>query len=243
MSLIIAVTSGKGGVGKSTVSAGLATAFAHKGKRTLVLDMDEGLRCLDLIFGVDQTAVFDLADVLQEKDLSEAVYPVEGISNLYLIPAPAKAGQIDPARFGEFVLQIEHAYDVILFDFPAGMDFTLYEQLPENTVFLTVATADPVSVRDAATVSSSLEEMERSAVLLLNRFRYRLSKKGIFRNIDDVIDDAGLRLIGIIPESEECDLLSVRHTFKPHGKVLLAFLRVAGRLCGETIFLPKPKTI
>ncbi len=243
MSQFIAVTSGKGGVGKSTVSVGLAFALCRKGKRVLLVDMDEGLRCLDLLLGVDRTAVFDLADILRGKELEEAVYPVPGQNTLFLIPAPDRVGMIDPFNFANFVKSVDGQYDTVLFDFPAGLDFTLYTCLPQDALFLTVATADPVSVRDAAAVSARLDELGLSSRLLLNRFRFRLSKKGVFHNIDQVIDGAGLQLIGIIPESEELGFLSVQHTLKPHGKSLAAFLRTASRLCGEPVLLPNPKKI
>ncbi len=243
MGQVYAITSGKGGVGKSTVAIGLAFAFCSKENRVLLVDMDEGLRCLDLMLEIDRTTVFDLSDILKGKEFEEAVYTVSDTNHLDLIPAPDKPGLIDCFSFAGFVQQATEKYDVVLFDFPAGTDFTLYECLPKNTLFLTVATADPVSVRDAACVSARLDELALSSRLILNRFCFYLSKKGIYRNIDDIIDTAGLQLAGIVPETEELNFLSVYHRLKPRGKSLAAFCRIADRLSGKPVLLPNPKTI
>ena len=123
------------------------------------------------------------------------------------------------------------------------MDFSLYTCLPEGALFLTVAVPDPVSVRDAAAVSDKLSELSCSSRLVINNFKYRLVKRGIFRNIDDIIDSAGLRLLGVVPSSEELAFLSVTHRIKPNGRPMRAFKRIAVRLGGESVLLPQPKKI
>ena len=177
MGHVYAVTSGKGGVGKSTVAAGLAFAFVKLNKKTLLVDMDEGLRCLDLMLGVDKSAVFDLSDILMGKEISDVVYSVDGTDGLYLIPAPSSPGMIDAYRFTAFAKKAAELYDTVIFDFPAGIDFSLYSCLPEGTLFLTVAVPDPVSVRDAAAVSGMLSDISCTSKLIINNFRCRLVKK------------------------------------------------------------------
>jgi len=108
---------------------------------------------------------------------------------------------------------------------------------------LTVAVPDPVSVRDAAAVSKKLGDISCDSRLIINNFTYGLIKHRIFQNIDDIIDSAGLQLLGVVPHSEQLMLLSVRHNIKPKGKPMAAFLRIAKRLGGEHILLPKPKKI
>ena len=243
MGKVYAVTSGKGGVGKSTVSVGLAFAFTKLNKRTLLVDMDEGLRCLDLMLGVDKSAVFDLSDILMGKEMNDAVYEVEGTDGLYLIPAPSAVGQIDAFSFSLFAQLAANSFDAVIFDFPAGMDFSLYNSLPKDTLFLTVAVPDPVSVRDAAYVSKRLCEFSCSSRLIINNFKYSLVKRRIYRNIDDIIDSAGLQLLGVVPNSEELAFLSVNHKLKQKGKPMAAFLRIAKRLDGEHILLPNLKKI
>lgn len=243
MGRVFAVTSGKGGVGKSTVSVGLALAFCGLGRRVLLVDMDEGLRCLDLMLGVDKSAVFDLSDILLGREINDAVYKVEQHDGLYLVPAPQEIGKIDTFTFTAFAAEASKLYDTVIFDFPAGMDFTLYPALPPDTLFLTVASPDPVSVRDASAVSMRLGRLSLSSRLVINNFTYKLCKSKVYDNIDGIIDSASLQLIGIIPSSEELALLSVNHALSSRGKPMKAFNRLAKRLEGEHILLPNPKKI
>lgn len=243
MGNILAVTSGKGGVGKSTVSVGLGFAFCNMGKRVLLIDMDEGLRCLDLMLGIDNSTVFDLADILAGKDIEDALYSCKDMENLSLIPAPASPDSVDTEAFKEFAEKVSEMFDVVIFDFPAGINLTLYSALPQGTKFFTVAVPDPVSVRDAAAVGNQLERLSLSARLIINRFVYKQSVKLKHKNIDGIIDNTSIRLIGIVPESEELTLLSLRHKLKRRGKAMAAFSRIAARIDGEKILLPKLKKI
>lgn len=243
MGKVFAVTSGKGGVGKSTVSIGLALAFCAKAKKVLLVDMDEGLRCLDLMLGVDKSTVFDLSDILLGKDIADAVYNPEKIKGLSLIPAPSQIGMIDAFSLAGFADQAKQKYDIVIFDFPAGMDFSLYTALPEDTLFLTVASPDPVSVRDAAAVRQELNKLKLNSRLIINNFDYGIMRHGIHKNVDDIIDAAALQLVGIVPHSEELGFFSVLHTLKRKGNAMKAFCRIADRLEGKNVLLPKPKKI
>ena len=243
MNRVYAVTSGKGGVGKSTVAVGLAFAFCNAGKKVLLVDMDAGLRCLDLMLGVDQKTVFDLGDALSGSETENVIYGVPGQAGLFLIPAPLRDTPIDLFSFSKLVKRVCDAFDVIIFDFPAGLDFMLYTCLPENTVFLTVATPDPVSVRDAAAVSAKLEALSCRSKLIINRFDYALIKRGLFRGIDDMIDSAGLQLVGVVPASQELALLSVYQRLTKRGKPMAAFVRIVKRLEGGSVPLPRLKKI
>lgn len=240
---VFAVTSGKGGVGKSTVSVGLAFAFAKKGKRVLLVDMDEGLRCLDLMLGIDKTAVFDLSDVLTGTAVEDAVYASPLRENLFLIPAPSDVGMIDAFELSKLASRLEKQYDIVIFDFPAGVDFTFYGCLPQGSVYITVAVPDPVSVRDAAAVSNKLDAMGLEARLIINRFELGASRKYAQKNIDGIIDTAAIRLLGLVPESEELKLFSLTHKISRRSRALAAFDRIAARLSGENILLPKLKKI
>ncbi len=243
MGKIFAVTSGKGGVGKSTVSVGLGIAFSQKGKKVLLVDMDEGLRCLDLMLGIDKSTVFDLADILNGKEPEDAVYPYEYGEGLFLIPAPAKTGLIDLSAFKSFALKVQDMFDVVIFDFPAGINTPLYSCLPKDTQFLTIAVPDPISVRDAGAVSEALNEADLSARLIINRFVLKQSGKHRFKNIDEIIDGSLLKLIGVVPQSDELHLLSLTHKISHRSKALKAFFRIAARLDGEAPLLPKIKRI
>ena len=243
MGKIFGITSGKGGVGKSTVSIGLASAFCNMGKEVLLVDMDEGLRCLDLMLGADSDTVFDLADLLMGKELDDAVYSVPQIEGLNFIPAPSKTGLIDAFSFANFAKTASQKFEVVIFDFPAGIDMELYSCLPEETLFITVAVPDAVSIRDAAAVSRELAERNLKAKLIINRYVYKQHRKYGDVNIDGIIDSSSLQLLGIIPESEDLRLISVNHKIRRRCKASAAFLRIAYRLNGVHILLPKVKKI
>jgi septum site-determining protein MinD len=243
MGSVLAVTSGKGGVGKSSVSVGLAVAYCRMGKTVLLVDMDEGLRCLDLMLGIDKSTVFDLADVLEKKEIDDALYTTELAENLYLIPAPSKVGLIEKNAFAEFAVLVSGKFDVVIFDFPAGINVGLYKALPKNTLFITVAVPDLISIRDASALGAVLAENKLTARLVINRFVYKQSCKYKFKNIDGIIDSACIRLLGIVPESEEILMLSLKHKIKSKGNTIKAFTRIARRIEGEQLLLPKLKKI
>ena len=243
MGKIIAVTSGKGGVGKSSISVALAVGFCRMGKKVLLVDMDEGLRCLDLLLKVDTSTVYDLADALAGNDIEDVLYTTPLEENLKLIPAPAGVGMIEVIAFADFAEKVKDMFDTVIFDFPAGINIPLYNALPKETMFLTVAVPDPVSIRDACAVGTSLAQNNLTARLVINRFVYKQSCKYKFKNIDGIIDSASIRLLGIVPESTELAMLSIKHSLRKRGKTARAIERINRRIEGEHILLPKLKKI
>ena len=242
MGLILATTSGKGGVGKSSVACLLGLTFARKGDSVLLVDMDEGLGSLDLMLGLEGSAVADLSDALDSKDISDVAYATN-IPNLSLIPAPKVLGAVEGELFKSFVRRADEIFDVVIFDFPAGLDFSLYSLMPAKTRFLCVATAEPVCVRASSAVGLRLEELGLNSRLIINRFDFKEHKKRGYKGIDGIIDTASIRLLGIIPESEEINNLSVKHTLKKWGKPAKALLRITERLRYKNIPLPNLKKI
>lgn len=241
MSVTICTVSGKGGTGKSTVSSGLAIAASAKGKRVLMIDLDKGLRCLDTIFGIDDKIVFDLSDALTDNDIQKAVYPAANYQNLFIVPAPSKAEEIDFDLLSALVKGLQNNYDFIILDFPAGADFKAYSRF-KDALFLIVTGADDVSTKAAAAISSGLDNNTNKR-LIINRFDKDMITSGFYKNIDGVIDAALTRLIGIVPADGELLLLSRNHRLKPKGRALKAFDRILRRISGENIGLPKLKKI
>ena len=243
MGITIATTSGKGGTGKSTITAGLALSLAKMNKTVLLVDMDEGLRCLDLFLGVDDSVVFDLSDILSGRDIADAMYTSPYNPLINIIPAPTDIGKIGHNDLAQFALKVKQLFDIVIFDFPAGMDFSLYRAIGEDALFLAVCNPDPVSVRDAAVVCAALPQGKFEPRLIINRFDIEYIKKGIYSNIDSIIDTSGFRLLGIVPQSSELMLLPVNHSLKSKGRSMKALTRISKRLLGEEVRLPKVKKI
>lgn len=239
MALCFAVTSGKGGTGKSTVSSGLAISFSRLNKRVLLLDLDEGLRCLDLFFGIDEDIVFDLSDAFAGRSASDVIYKVKDNEFIDLIPAPASINKINAEGLADFIIKQRQDYDIIILDMPAGVDLSVLSSIASELFFITVSNADPVSVRDAAAIAALLPAGRAEPRLIINRFDPKLIKKGLYDNIDVIIDKSCLRLIGIVPNDTELMLLPVKHHLKKRGRASKALKRIALRLSGADVALPK----
>lgn len=243
MGRLIAVTSGKGGVGKSSVSVNLAAALAEQSNRVLLVDLDAGMRCLDLFLGLSSSLVFDLSDLLEgEKSLDEVVLPSPIYSGVSLIAAPL-SGKINPDMLGELLKTLPDEYDFVILDFPAGCVDELYGALPKYTEVLVVCNADAVSVRDAGLMGKELKELNlMSSRLVLNRADLGHMHKGITANIDDVIDRSGLRLIAVIPQSADVYFSACTGSALPRrSKAYKAFFRLSKRILGYDIPLEYKK--
>ena len=245
MGELFAVLSGKGGTGKTSVCAGIATALAADGKRVLCVDCDIGLRNLDISLGMSDCGALSFTDV------SEGGYPLEGAArhgiypNLAFLTAPMNrsAEQIDPIAFGDMLQQARAWFDYILLDAPAGVDagFRLVAGVADR--FLLVTGAGPAAVRDAVRVGELLELMGKQNVrLLVNRVdRNMLSTVRL--TVDDVMDTAGLPLMGVVLEDPNVTLAAAFGRpllqFAKRCDAAKAFCRIAKRIQG----IPQPITL
>ena len=243
MNKIIAVTSGKGGTGKSTFSIGLALAFRGEGKRVLMIDMDTGLRCLDLLLGVEEKVVFDISDILAGKSFRSTVLSSPKYPGVDLVPASNSDVPLSAEAFGKFVEEVSSLYDVVIVDFPAGSDFTLYSKLPLSTTFVCVCNPNPISVRDTASVGTGLRALGRNGLLVVNKYDYYCIGNSVFKTLDDLIDLSGFRLLGIIPLTYNLDVAFYGGYFPVKKKEFKAYKRIAKRLLGESVPIPKLKKI
>ncbi|MBO5873295.1 MAG: AAA family ATPase [Clostridia bacterium] len=241
---IVAVTSGKGGSGKSTFSVQLSIAFEKLGKRVLLIDMDEGMRCLDMLLGASESLIFDLSDAIAGKELELCLLEVRKHNNIMLLAAPSSKGLFEYSDFGQFIRGLDpQKYDTVIIDLPAGLDAELYKALPVDTEFVCICNPNQVSVRDAANVGELLNNIGRRGRLVINRFEKYFVKNILFDNIDDIINETKLGLLGIVPESEGLRYAFCTGKFLTRGTDFKAFLRIASRLCGKDVKLPKLKKI
>ena len=200
MGQVITVASGKGGVGKSTVAAGLCASLAHQGKRVLAIDADAGLRGLDLILGLENEAVYDLADVLSgRKRLCDAIIRHEALGALFFLAAPLTAD--DPSLTEQalryLISHTGNAFDYIVIDSPSGLHPWARHVAAVCDHLLMVTTPDPSAVRATAHASQTLGKAQH---LIINRIEPKAVRDGVVPNMDTIIDTVAAPLIGLIPE-------------------------------------------
>lgn len=245
MGRLIAITSGKGGVGKSSVSVQLATALSGMGHTVLLVDLDSGMRCLDIMLNLSDKLIFDLNDVLSgEKPVEDAILTDPKRNGLSFLAAPLK-GKINSTQLRRFVTEATDHFDFVILDFPAGGVDELYNALPRYTEALVVCNADAVSLRDAALIGQDLNKLRLISVrLVLNRVSFDTMRRGITANIDEAIDRCGIRLIGVIPQSMDLYLACCSgEPLQSKSRAAKAFERLAKRLLGYDIPLKSYKKI
>lgn len=243
----IVVTSGKGGVGKTTTTANVGAALAKLGEKVVVIDVDVGLRNLDVVMGLEGRVVFDLIDVLEGRcKLRQAIIKDKRIESLHLLPASQTKDKesLDPARFKETVklLLEEEGFDRVLIDSPAGIEMGFQTAATPAEGALVVVNPEVSSVRDADRIVGLLEAREvRENRLVINRLRPKMVQRGDMLSVDDVVEILGLKPIGIVPEDEQVlvstnvgDPLVLRNG----SQAGLAFMDIARRIRGEEIHFP-----
>jgi len=240
MGIVTLVTSGKGGVGKSTISAGVATAMARRGKKVLLIDCDFGLRSLDYILGVAEDLVFDLSDIiLKNCEPIKSLYQCKWQKDLFLLPAPHDtAANISANQMKMLVEFLSKYFDHILLDCPAGMGKGFLRAVACATRAIVVATPDPICVRDVIVVRDALSNLKVSQVrLVINRFHPKLFERiDGFADLDQVIDTTGLRLLGVVPEDTMTSASTLSgEALSIKGPAVQAFQNIASRLDGEHV--------
>ena len=245
MGKAIVFTSGKGGTGKTTAVAAVASCLAATGHRTLWIDCDLGLGNLDLSLGIEGASTTNFGDVLAGRvSLTDAVYPHPQIPGLFYLAAPVSvaAEEVSPTAMGQQVEEAKAAFEFVLLDSAAGIGsaFRLAKGLADMAVIVT--TWDASALRDGQRAAAMLFDAELGEVrLLLHRIRPRLLRDNVI-TVDDLVDAVGAQLIGIVPEDSAVGA-SVREelALALYGSTgaSRAFLRIAKRLAGEHIPLGK----
>lgn len=237
MSEVLVITSGKGGTGKTTLCASLASCLAAMGQRVLAIDCDIGLSNLDIALGMTDCATISFLDVMMENSYLSDAPEHPQIPGLQLLTAPTKtrAGLVDDIIFGRLIEEATESYDWVLLDAPAGIGFGFDLAASYATRAIVVATADPGSLRDGQHAASLLVERGIEPIqLVVNRVTRRLLSS-IRSNLDDMMDNVGLPLLGIIPEDQSVPISAAHGTaLVLHSRkgAALASLHIARRLVG-----------
>lgn len=239
---VVTVTSGKGGVGKTTTTANLAVALALGGQKVVCIDGDIGLRNLDVILGLENRIVYDLVDVVEGRcRLRQAMIRDKRLQELYLIPAAQTRDKnaVSPSDMVRLTDDLREEFDWVLIDSPAGIERGFRNSVAPADTVLVVTNPEVSAVRDADRIIGLIESEEKGpARLILNRLNSDMVKRGDMLAPDDVLELLAVELIGIVPEDENVIVSSNRGqpvAMEPKTKAGQAFHNIAGRLRGETI--------
>lgn len=238
MSKIIAVTSGKGGTGKSTVCAGLGYTLAKQGHRTLIIELDFGLRCLDIMFGMDGAIQSDLGDVLSgKKKVLDAVAQVPMASNLSILCAPKTLTAVTAEQIVDICRSIKKYFEYIIIDTGAGINSHVFDIVEQANLILVVTTPDPVCVRDASLMSDEFYNRgNKRQRLIINKTSKQVIGSQLVSHLDEIIDKIGVQLIGVVPDDFKITVATGRGTPMPSdSEALKAFDAISKRLGGEYI--------
>jgi septum site-determining protein MinD len=242
MARVITVTSGKGGVGKTTSSANLGTALAMQGAKVAVVDADIGLRNLDIVMGLENRIVFDLVDVIEGRArLKQALIKDKRFPDLCLLPA-AQTRDKDAVSHSDMIAltnQLRAEFDYVLIDSPAGIESGFRNAIAGADEVLIVTTPEVSAVRDADRIIGLVEAYEKGHPrLVLNRVKPKMVNRGEMMSIEDVLQILAIDLVGVVPDDETI----VTSTNRGEVAVLdrtsragRAFLDISRRLKGEQV--------
>ena len=206
MSEVIVITSGKGGVGKTTTTANIGTGLAKQDKKVVMIDTDIGLRNLDVVMGLENRIVYNLVDVVEGNcRVKQAMIKDKRYSNLYLLPSAQTRDKssVTPEQMKKLVDELREEFDYILLDCPAGIEQGFKNAIAGADRAIIVTTPEVSAIRDADRIIGLLEANELKKIeLVVNRIRMDMVKRGDMMSVDDVIDILAVDLIGIVPDDE-----------------------------------------
>ncbi len=246
---VITITSGKGGVGKSTTTANVATALALKGKKVIAIDFDIGLRNLDMILGLENRIVYDVVDVMDKRcNLAQAIIKDKRTQNLHFLPASQTKDKtvLNKEKVENLINELKKDFDYILIDSPAGIESGFEHAIYLADKALIVSTPEISSVRDADRVIGIIDAKSKKAqigeevekYIVINRLKPEMVEKGEMLSTEDVLHILALPLIGIVPDDEEIvksTNLGEPVALNKNSLVGEAYRRIAKRLEGEDV--------
>jgi septum site-determining protein MinD len=237
----IVITSGKGGVGKTTTTANVGAALAKRGHKVVLVDADIGLRNLDLVLGVEKRIVFDLVEVVEGRcQLRQALIKDKRIENLSILPAAQTRDKtaITELQMAEVVTQLGELCDYVLIDCPAGIEHGFRNAIAGAAEAIVVTTPEVSAIRDADRVIGKLRERSLPMRLIVNRLRPELVRSGDMLSVDDVTDILSIELAGIVPDDEEVIDTTNRGepiVLQPDARLSVIYDKIARRLEGEVV--------
>jgi septum site-determining protein MinD len=239
---IVTISSGKGGVGKTTTTANLAVALAMNGQKVVCIDGDIGLRNLDVVMGLENRIVYDLVDVVEGRcRLRQAMIRDKRVPELFLIPAAQSRDKsaVSPSDMVRLCDELRSEFDWVLIDCPAGIERGFRNALAPADLVIVVTNPEVSAVRDADRIIGLVEAEEKGpAKLIINRLNPRLVKLGEMLTPEDVLELLAIELIGIVPEDENVIMSTNRGqpiALDVKSRAGQAFQNIARRLRGEPV--------
>jgi septum site-determining protein MinD len=239
----IVVTSGKGGVGKTTTSANLGTSLAILGKRVCLVDTDIGLRNLDVVMGLENRIIYDLVDVVEGRcKIHQALVKDKRFEDLlYLLPAAQTSDKtaVKPEQMKKLIDELKQDYDYIVIDCPAGIEQGYKNAVAGADKALVVTTPEISAVRDADRIIGLLEKEEiEPPKLIINRIRNHLVKNGDMLDVDEIVTHLSIDLIGIVADDD--DVIKASNNgepiaMNPDNRAAIAYRNIARRILGESV--------
>lgn len=242
MGEVIVVTSGKGGVGKTTTTANLGAGLAAANNRVCLIDADIGLRNLDVVMGLENRIVYDLVDVTSGNcTYKKALIKDKRFENLYLLPAAQTKDKtaVNPDQMRALCNEMRNEYDYIIVDCPAGIEQGFRNAIAGANQAVVVTTPEVSAVRDADRIIGLLEKEDlREPKLIINRMRYQMVKHGDMMSIDDIIEILAIDLLGVVPEDELVVVSTNRGemvVLNNNSKSGQAYRNIVRRIKGENV--------
>ena len=202
----IVITSGKGGVGKTTTTANIGTGLAQIGRKVCLVDADIGLRNLDVVMGLENRIVYDLIDVVEGHcRVRSALIKDKRFDNLFLLPAAQtrEKDAVNPEQMEKLITELKQEFDYVLVDCPAGIEQGFKNAIAGADLAIIVTTPEVSAVRDADRIIGLLEADELfEPQLIVNRIRPDMIRRGDMMTTDDMIDILAIKLLGIVPDDE-----------------------------------------
>ncbi len=247
MGEVIVITSGKGGVGKTTTTANLGSALALEGKKVALVDTDIGLRNLDVVMGLENRIVYDIVDVVEKKcKLRQALIKDKRFQELFLLPAAQTRDKsaITEEQMIELIKDLKEEFDYVLIDCPAGIEQGFKNAVAGADRAIVVTMAEISAIRDADRIIGLLESSQiKNPQLVVNKLRPEMVKKGKMMDVEDIVDLLSIDLIGVVPDDEYIITQTnkgepvISNRKAPSGK---AYMEIAKRILGENIEVTIP---